>query len=42
MKRKQEKIDFRVFSRTVWGNKKKYYIRFLFCCKAYLTRAKDA
>ena len=42
MKRKQEKIDFRVFSRTVWGTKKKYYVRFLFCGKAFLTRATDA
>ena len=42
MKRKQEGIDFRVFSRVVWGSKKKFYIRFLYNGETFLTRSTDA
>jgi integrase len=42
MKRKQEGIDFRVFSRVVWGSKRKFYIRFLYNGEPFLTRSTDA
>ena len=41
MSRKQASIDFRVFTRIV-SKRKRFYIRFLYKGKVFLTRATDA